>query len=174
MADVRTDSARVAGVEQHKAAATLFASGVTIVATRLGGELHGITVSGFASLSIAPLRVVALISRESRLHEMILRSRRFAVSILADDQRAIAEHFATRGRAPAPDFGSVASRTAVTGSPILAGCLAYFDCSLDQRHEGGDHSLFIGNVLEAGADPSRKPLVYFNRGYGAIHDLAGD
>ena len=174
MPEVRVGSLRFAQPEEYKSAAAMFASGVTVVATRLDGEFHGITVSGFASLSISPVQVVALISRASRLHDMIQRSGSFAVSVLAEEQRAIAEHFATRGRAPAPDFGTVPYLARVTGSPILSGCLAYFDCSLERRHDGGDHSLFIGSVLEAGADPSRRPLIYFNRGYVSVHGLDSD
>lgn len=171
MADAQTDALRSVSPEAHKSAAALFASGVTVVAARLGGELHGITVSGFASLSVSPVQVVALISRVSRLHDMIEQSGSFAVSVLADDQRALAEHFATRGRAPAPDFGPVRHLIAATGSPILLGCLAYFDCKLERWHDGGDHGLFVGNVVAADADPARRPLLYFNRRYAGIRDL---
>jgi flavin reductase (DIM6/NTAB) family NADH-FMN oxidoreductase RutF len=155
-------------IDRFKQAASKFASGVTVVTAREGRYVYGITVSAFASLSLDPLSVLVSIRQESRLHEMIRASGAFAVSILREGQRPIAEYFARPRRPLAKDtFPGIECLTDTTGAPIICGSLAHFDCELITGHPAGDHTIFLGGVV--GADARRgEPLLYFSGAYHGI------
>lgn len=159
--------------ERHKHAARMFASGVTVVTAELDGAVHGLTASTFVSLSIDPPQVLVCIGRRASLHRVLERAESFAVNVLREGQRHISEHFATPGRTPGPRFPGIPFRAGRTGSPLIEGGLAYFDCRIAERVPAADHTIFIGSVVDAGADDAGHPLVYFNRAYCAVRDLDG-
>ncbi|WP_308297112.1 flavin reductase family protein [Streptomyces sp. UNOB3_S3] len=153
---------------EFRAAAGKFASGVTVVTTRNGGEVFAKTVSAFGSLSLEPQMVSVSIGRMSPLVTAILATEVFAVSVLRDDQQRVSRHFATRGNGRAlGSFPSVATESFVTGAPVISECLSYFDCRLESVVGGGDHAILIGRVAATGSVPGR-PLVYFDGGYREI------
>lgn len=155
---------------EFKRAAGRFASGVTVVTTMHRGEVYGITVSAFASFSIDPLQVLVSIWHGNRLHGMITESGVFAVSVLEEGQRGVSEYFSTSGRMPSGErFDLVPSHVCVTGAPVIDGCLAYFDCRLAASLAGGDHTVFVGEVLDVGSQDGQ-PLLYFSRDYRGVRD----
>jgi flavin reductase (DIM6/NTAB) family NADH-FMN oxidoreductase RutF len=154
-----------------KQAARRFASGVTVVTARRGNEVYGLTVSAFTSLSVDPLMVLVSVRSGSILTEMIRESGSFAVSILRQEQQVASQFFAVSGRSPAQEaFPEVECVTDATGAPIVADCLAYFDCTVDQAIPGGDHTIFIGAVQAATGRPG-EPLVYFDGAYRGVRNL---
>ncbi|MDE2802041.1 MAG: flavin reductase family protein [Chloroflexota bacterium] len=156
-----------------KAAAGSFASGVTVVTTKHEGKVHGMTVSAFASLSLDPMQIMVSLRTGSRLQGMIEESKIFGVSILREDQKAIASHFATRGLDLQDGvFPQFPSDEHVTGSPIFQDAIAYFDCNVFTAYECGDHILFVGDVLAAGSNEGQ-PLGYYKGNYRSITDLTG-
>lgn len=158
---------------QFKRALGLWASGVTVVSTRANGRVHCMTASSFSSLSVEPLQVIVCVARSARLHELARASGAFAVNILREDQRALGEAFARSGREPDEIAGLVDTFDGPTGSPIFSPCLAYLDCRLGPIYDGGDHSIFVGDVVAVGSDESALPLLYFNRSYRGLRDLEG-
>ena len=143
-----------------------FATGVAVVAARHGPLLAGMTANAIASVSIDPPLMMASISRKSETHVAIVGSHSFAVSVLAEDQRALAECFAqptTAGKLQR--FCDAPWHEAETGSPILDGAIAFFDCRLVAQHPGGDHSLFVGEIVAAGFDEGTEPLIWYGSGY---------
>ncbi|MFB7633627.1 flavin reductase family protein [Streptomyces sp. NPDC056149] len=155
-----------------RAAAGKFASGVTVVTTRNGCEVYGKTVSAFGSLSLDPLMVSVSIGRLSPLVAAILKAEVFAVSVLRHDQQQVSRHFSTRGNGRALGaFPSVGTEKAVTGAPVISGCLSYFDCRLENVVGGGDHAIIIGRVAAA-AGGDGKPLLYFDGDYREIRSTA--
>lgn len=143
-----------------------WASGVTVVTTELAGQVYGITVSSFSSLSIDPMLILVSLADSNQLPRLIREAGRFAVSILASDQEPVSRYFATSGRSPAPAFDpAIPVESWVTGAPLIAGAVAQLDCSLHQAVPGGDHTIVIGNVLGARYDPTRAPLIYYRRAY---------
>jgi flavin reductase (DIM6/NTAB) family NADH-FMN oxidoreductase RutF len=149
-------------------AAGRFASGVTVVTTRASEGAYGVTVSSFASLSLNPLLVTVSINRSSRLLEYVRSVEVFAVSVLADDQQPVASYFATSGRRPEPaGFSTVPTTVQQTGTPIIAGCLSWFDCALEDILPGGDHEILVGRVAAAGGRTGQ-PLVYWSGEYRAL------
>lgn len=158
--------------DAFKRAASKFPSGVAVVTSACEGLLHGITVSAFSSLSLEPPQVLVCVARWSKLNELVLRSNAFAVNILADDQAEISAEFAKPGRPPLPTFDEMGIKSTVheTGSPVLDGVAAYFDCTVVMACESGDHSVFMGDVVTADADTAKDPLLYFDRKYRHMAD----
>ncbi|MEU3877796.1 MULTISPECIES: flavin reductase family protein [Streptomyces] len=153
---------------EFRAAAGKFASGVTVVTTRNGGEVFAKTVSAFGSLSLEPRMVTVFIGRMSPLVTAVLATEVFAVSVLRDDQERVSRHFAIHGNGRAIGaFPSVDTERFVTGAPVVRGCLSYFDCRLESVVGGGDHAILIGRVVAAGSEKGR-PLVYYDGGYREI------
>jgi flavin reductase (DIM6/NTAB) family NADH-FMN oxidoreductase RutF len=155
-------------VERFKQALGSWASGVTVVTTRVDQRVHGITVSSFTSLSLDPLLVLVCLHRDSTLIPMVRESGRYAVSVLAADQEAVSNRFATPGREPVPRFEEVASFELSTGCPLIEGSVAHLDCEVKDLADGGDHLMAIGRVVDARTDPEKQPLLYFRRGYRSL------
>lgn len=143
-----------------------FASGVTVVTVCHEGFCHGITVSSFCSLSLEPPLVLICIDRRYASHELIQQSGTFAVNILAEDGEWLSRHFASR---ETDKFAKVAYHTGHNGVPVLNDALASIECRLVNQFDGGDHSIFVGEVLGMNADAEKRPLLYFRSGY---HQLA--
>lgn len=142
-----------------------FATGVTIVTTRHGdGAPCGLTANAFTSLSLDPALILVCIERDADSHDCIRETGVFAVNVL-DERRgeSLSRRFATYG--VADKFRGVAYHEEATGSPVLDDALAWLDCRVAETHEGGDHTIFVGEVLEGDAREG-SPLVYYRGGYG--------
>jgi len=138
-----------------------FATGVTVVTT--GGEagLHGLTANAVASLSLDPPLVLVAVDKSALTLDYLKKNRCFAVNILRHDQEDISRRFATSGP---KDFSDLKITTASTAAPILADCLAYVDCRVVDILPGGDHEIFIGEII-GGKYVGGEPLLYHAGGY---------
>ncbi len=156
--------------EDFKGALGSWASGVTVVTTRLDDVVYGITVSSFSSLSMDPRLILVSLADSNHLPHMVKKSRHFGVSILATGQEDVSAYFSTSGRNPEPAFEDhIKVFTGETGSPLIAGALAHIDCELEQAIPGGDHTIAIGKVVTAQYDPNGFPLMYFRRAYRSLN-----
>jgi flavin reductase (DIM6/NTAB) family NADH-FMN oxidoreductase RutF len=150
-------------------------TGVTIMTTRDAGQVHGMTVNSFTSVSLEPALVLVCIENNVRTHAMVLRSGVFAISILRVGGEPISDRFAGRDTENTNRFEGLETITALTGSPILAENIGYLDCVVNARHPAGNHTIFVAEVvaahpgpLDPAAPPERDdaaPLLYFNRDY---------
>jgi flavin reductase (DIM6/NTAB) family NADH-FMN oxidoreductase RutF len=146
-----------------------FATGVTVLAARHGPLLAGMTANAVASISLDPPLLMASINRSSETHVAIVGSHSFAVSVLGDHQQAIAECFAlptTAGKLQR--FCDAPWHEAETGSPIVDGAIAFFDCRLQESHAAGTHTIFIGEIVAAGYEEAGEPLLWFGSRYRRI------
>jgi flavin reductase (DIM6/NTAB) family NADH-FMN oxidoreductase RutF len=141
-----------------------FASGVTVVTTAAGNELFGMTVSSFSSLSLTPPLILICIDKTVPSHDVIKDAGRFVVNILEERQEHLSRRFATTG---ADKFKGVAWHSGKLGLPVLDNTLAAIECSLHDALDGGDHSIFVGEVVNAEVREG-SPLLYYRRGY---HEL---
>jgi flavin reductase (DIM6/NTAB) family NADH-FMN oxidoreductase RutF len=142
-----------------------FASGVTIVTTRdEAGVDHGMTVSAFCSLSLEPPLVLVCIERIAEMHDVLVSASDFAVNILASGQESVSRRFAER---MADRFDGIGFGRGLSGAPLLHGTLAHVECRVKKRLNGGDHSIFIGEVIDAEARFDR-PLLYYRGGYAQL------
>ena len=155
--------------EQFRDALRHFPAGVTVVTIKSGEEVHGMTVSAFASVSPTPPLILVVIDHRGRGHELLERSNAvFAVNFLREDQQALSNQFAWQKE---DRFGIGEWETAVTGAPILTNALAWLDCTVYSRHTAGTHTIYIGEVKASHvAAPEQKPLIYWNRDYRKICD----
>ncbi len=117
--------------DEFRAAMGRFATGVTIVTSRLGEELHGMTANSVTSVSLEPPMVLVCVDRASDSHGLIDGSGVFAVSILGRGQERLASEFAVKEGVGAHRLDEVPHHARVTGAPIIDGSLAYlrFRCS---------------------------------------------
>jgi flavin reductase (DIM6/NTAB) family NADH-FMN oxidoreductase RutF len=143
-----------------------FASGVTIITTAHDGEVHGLTASSFASVSLDPPLILVVLNTESRTHALLKRSKAFGVSVLGEGQGEVARSFAEKGAKP---FDSLAHHAAGNGAPILDEAIAWLECSVEGTFPGGTHEVVLGRVENSGAG-SGKPLVYFERDYRSLNE----
>jgi len=138
-----------------------FASGVTVVTTASTGELYGMTVSSFSSLSLNPPLVLICIDKSVPSHDMIRDSGRFVVNILEERQEHLSRRFATTAN---DKFKGVAWHSGQLGLPVLDNTLAAIECRLRDALDGGDHTIFVGEVVDAEVREGA-PLLYYRRGY---------
>lgn len=139
-----------------------FASGIVVVtATGTDGPL-GFTCQSFASLSLDPPLISFAPARTSTTWPRIREVGVFLVNVLASDHQHLSTQFARSGT---DKFAGVEWRPSPSGAPMLPSVSAWIECELYAEHDGGDHTIAIGRVLDLGADPSRVPLLYYRGGY---------
>ena len=160
-------AAAAPGALAMRAALGGFATGVTVVTCCAeGGEAVGLTVSSFNALSLDPALVLWSLRLASPSLAAFDRASHFAINVLAESQVDLSRRFAS-GR---PDkFDDGAWSAGVGGIPVLAGCVATFECVCWSRQTAGDHRLFIGQVLASSAQ-AVPPLVY----HGGRYHLLGE
>ena len=138
-----------------------FASGVTVVTTAHDGQLYGMTVASFASLSLHPPLVLVCIERSVKTHDAISAAGKYGVSILSSAQADISSKFASRSD---DKFAGVELIEGELDVPLIAGALTAIECRLYDRLPGGDHTIFIGEVMKIHTTEG-DPLLYFRSGY---------
>jgi len=151
--------------ENYRDALRHFASGVTIVTIKAGDQIHGLTVSAFASISPEPPLIAIVIDHRHHAHQLLdEKGASFAVNILHQDQINLSNRFAwvkDQDR-----FAEGNWDTSVTGAPILADALAWLDCTIYGKQEAGTHTIYVGLVKASRVPrPDGDPLIYWNRGY---------
>jgi flavin reductase (DIM6/NTAB) family NADH-FMN oxidoreductase RutF len=152
-----------------------FATGIAVVtagsADPHGSHPHGMTANAFSSLSLDPPLVLVCVDREALMHESILDSEAFAVSVLHAGQEKLARHFSNRnrplGNAQFDGVDWVPGER--TRSPLLVGSLAWLECGLATTYDGGDHTIFVGRVLDTAHSEDHDALLFFG---GAYHRMA--
>ncbi len=151
----------------------MFATGIAVVTANGETAPHGMTANSFTSVSLSPPLVLVCVLRDAAMHQAILDSDSFAISVLSTAQEPVARYFADRSRPRGErEFDVIDWRPGRhTGVPILAGTLAWLECRLSAVYDGGDHSIFLGSVLELGRGTNRNALLYFG---GDFHRLASE
>ncbi len=139
-----------------------FATGVTIVScVGRDGRALGITVNSFGSVSLDPALVSWCLDDKTSVAQDCLSANQYAVSILAADQEAMSNRFATPGQHA---FKAGEAEVFKTGAPLLKGRIAGFDCRLADKIQLGDHTILIGEVVHFDSRAG-EPLVYAGRQY---------
>ncbi|MFB3168673.1 flavin reductase family protein [Neobacillus sp. 179-C4.2 HS] len=147
---------------QFRTAMGKFATGVTVIATDVDGDVHGMTANAFMSVSLDPKLVVISIGDKARILEKIKQSQTFSVNILAADQQELSMIFA----------GQLKEHREVEfdrldGKPVLNGAVAQIACEVSTVHVEGDHTLFIGRVTDIHLEDA-EPLIFYSGKYRAL------
>jgi flavin reductase (DIM6/NTAB) family NADH-FMN oxidoreductase RutF len=154
---------------EFRAALGMFATGVTIVTARTAaGDLVGLTASSFNSVSVAPPLVLWSLSQAAGAMGVFSNGKHYAINVLAADQQALAEQFATRG---GDRWAGVAFTEGVSGAPLLAGAAATFECFNRSQYAEGDHVIFVGEVERCTHRQGAAPLLYHGGKFYAEHPL---
>ena len=143
-----------------------FATGITVITVDYENEVHGMTANAFTSVSLDPMLVLVCVDQRARTHAHLRAKKRFGVNVLAEDQRAISEYYASATRSherAAQEAGACFERTK-HGTPVLCGALAYLECRLHTAQDAGDHTIFIAEVEEVVVRQGT-PLLYFQGVY---------
>ena len=144
-----------------------WATGVSVVTAHDAGADAGLTVNAFLSVSLTPPAVLVSLTKNVDTLPLIERSRRFAVNVLAADQRALSDRFASQ-RPSAEKFQELPVHRGPTGIALLDGTLGAIECRVVAMHPAFDHVLLLGEVERLSAGTDAPPLLYFHSGYGEV------
>jgi flavin reductase (DIM6/NTAB) family NADH-FMN oxidoreductase RutF len=150
-----------------------FATGISVVTTHQkhgtagnGDGSVGVTVNSFSSVSLDPPLIVFSLDRVGRRLANFIDNGHFCVNVLAADQVNLSDRFASNeGDFTCEDLGYTLGET---GSPVLPGVMAIFECTLETTYDGGDHLMILGRVQRYAYDPDKGPLLYFRGGYNEL------
>lgn len=157
----------ISGQDEFRRVMGHFATGVTVMTSAVDGDVYGMTVNAFASLSLEPLLVMVGLSEGSRTYHALLHARRFGINILASDQHFVSSQFASKA-AEVEKF-RVASFEMRLGVPILHGTLGWLICDVVHLYPGGDHLIGVGHVIDMCCDgDGREPLLFYTGRYHAL------
>lgn len=153
-----------------KAAMSQFPSGVTVITTyNQEGEAVGMTASAFISVSLTPPLILESVAKTAQMHAHLTQQERYAVSVLASNQANVSNHFAGWGQE-----GYQPPLSELDSLPTIQGSLARLACTIVNRVDAGDHTLFIARVDHAEvAEEGQDPLIYAKRGYHTLSPVEG-
>ncbi len=144
----------------------MFATGVTVVtAAGDGGEPVGLTVSSFNSVSLDPPLVLFSIDRGALSLPALRRAPGYAVSVLSANQIELSQRFADAG---SDKWAGLDLEYGCSGAPLIPEAIACFECRPYAVHDGGDHEIFVGEVMAYRSAPAAAPLVFFGGEYRSL------
>ncbi len=144
-----------------------FATGVTVITVQREDVMHGMTANAFSALSLDPPLVLFCVGKQARMAGFLDGADGFVINILSTDQEQISSQFA--GQSPEKD--DVTRLTPGPVAPLIPGALVSLSCALETLHEGGDHWIVVGRVLEIHEPDGgnrRPPLVFHRSRYGSL------
>lgn len=165
---MQTDSHNPTG-EMLRVAMRRWATGVSIVTSRVDLTAHGMTVNSFGSISLDPPLVTVTMNHHTRTQFLVEQSGIFAVTVLSRMQQPLAELFAGRMDDHGDRMAGLDTFSLVTGAPLLAGGLTFVDCRVAHRYDLAHATLYIGEVVAAETGPEElPPLIYYRRTFTGL------
>ena len=159
-----TEGDKDISVDQYRCIMGNFATGVTVVTSAHDGRIGGMTANAITSVSLEPMLLLFCADKRTRTHDMIDRSGVFAVNILTQEMTELAKVFSDNGNPEEERFRGLKYHTARTGAPILDENMGWIECQVTYRYAGGDHTIFVGAVVNAG-ERLGNPLVFWRGQY---------
>ena len=160
--------------DQLRIAMRHWASGIGVVATKHLGKKYGLTVSSFTSVSVDPSVVLISVHQDSQAYDPILNAGHFGITLLSADQQDLSDRFAGRTVTDEARFDGLETFTLKTGSPLLPGGLAVFDCDLIGTFETSTTTVMFGEVVAALVSnkplDELRPLLYYQQGYAELRE----
>jgi flavin reductase (DIM6/NTAB) family NADH-FMN oxidoreductase RutF len=148
-----------------------FPTGVTIITMARGGEVRGMTANAVTSVSLDPLLLLICVDKRTITHQFLDEAKAFAVNILAEDQEHVSRALASHDSEDARRLLGHPYHPGQTGSPILDDCAAYLECRITEVFPGGDHSIFIGEVVWGEILREDPPLIFHRGKYRRLQSL---
>lgn len=148
--------------DSYKHVMRRYAAGVMVLTVRDGQEFHAVTVNSVTSVSLEPILLLVCLEKNARSHQLLHNAKNFALNILSDAQEELGKLFAFDREARKTPLSHVQGATSANGTLIFNQSLGYFDCRVVQEYEGGDHTIFLSEVLDARVqDEPHGPLIYY-------------
>ncbi len=142
-----------------------FATGVAVLTTRRpDGTPVGLTVNSVASVSLDPPLLSVCIDERHPMNQTLKQAADFVMNVLASDQEALSRHFAAKVD---PPFGGIGYQPGERGTPVIDGCIAFYECDITSHSEVGDHTVFVARVV-GGAVHDGRPLIFYRGGYTSL------
>src|SRR5437016_6604931 len=139
-----------------------FPTGVTVITTKdTTGSPFGLTANAFTSLSLNPPLILICVDKGAQCYSCFVESNVFTVNFLHEDQEEISRRFATKG---ADKFAGLKWQPGSNGAAIIDGVMGYVECKITESHDGGDHTIVVGEIVNASAKGER-PLLFFKGKY---------
>ncbi|HZQ11155.1 MAG TPA: flavin reductase family protein [Anaerolineae bacterium] len=147
---------------RYKQVMRQYATGVMVLTVPDGDGFHAVTVNSVSSVSLEPVLLLVCLEKNARSHELVHQVGRFALNILADSQEEIGKRFAYDWEARKTPLAHVTGETSANGTLILSESLGFFDCRVVAEYAGGDHTIFLSEVLNAEVKHAgNAPLIYY-------------
>ncbi|UGY91932.1 flavin reductase [Streptomyces gobiensis] len=170
-AEVAVDTGTAVDETTFRRVLARWPSGVGIITTAgPDGRRHGMTASSFSSVSLDPPLVLVCLDRRIRSHELVTRYGVFAVNVLGRDHIGLGRRFAGLTPGVTDRFAEGDWLPGATGSPVLTDAAAWVDCRVRHVYPGGDHTIFVGEVIAAGVPRITSPLLFHSRSWGQLAD----
>lgn len=139
-----------------------FATGVTVITTKdKDGAPQGLTANAFMSLSLNPPLVIISVDKGATCYNCFATGNGYTVNFLSENQEEVSKRFATKG---IDKFAGLGWREGENGAAIIDGALGHVECRITQAYDGGDHTIVVGEILNAAANGER-PLLFFKGKY---------
>ena len=151
--------------EAKKKALRKIVHGVYVIGVRGEGKLNAFTATWVSQVSFEPPLVMIAVRKLSVSHQMIEQSKVFVINLLASGQKLLAQHFLKPAHLGGDKLQGIPHRLGVTEAPILQEAAAFLECRVREIHPGGDHSIIIGEVIEAGVHQDAEPLTLKETGW---------
>jgi flavin reductase (DIM6/NTAB) family NADH-FMN oxidoreductase RutF len=149
-----------------------FGTGVLLLTVEAGDRALGLTINSFCSVSARPPLILISLAHDASCREPLLAGRRFGLSLLGEDHRALAELGAIPGGPK--EIDAFCAPCCGDGTAVIAGSIAHLDCVVQHTFEVADHTLVVGRVERAGVgsavEEPQRPLLYFDRRFHALGD----
>lgn len=147
-------------------------SPVTVVTAAQDDEKRGITIGSFASTSLDPPLISFNLARDAQMYPLIQAVDRFVVHLLSEDQAHLGNQFSLADIPADEQFKGVDCFLDASGTPVLKGAVTVISCVKRALFDAGDHVIVLGEVVALDDQPTRRPLVYYDRNYHAIGAVA--
>ena len=148
---------------QFRTAMGKFATGVTVIATEVEGNIHGMTANAFMSVSLDPKLIVISVREQAQILSKLQESKTFSVNILAEDQQEVSMIFAGQIKEKQVEFGRL------DGKPVIPGAIAQIACEVSAEHVEGDHTLVIGKVTDIHLE-DKEALIFYSGKYRSLKE----
>ena len=147
--------------DSFKKTLSVFATGITVVATKYNSILYGKTINSFSSLSLSPPLVLFSLDNKSSKLNIFKNSETITINILSKKQKLISNNFAKKN----PDWKDIEYDSLKNGNPMIRNCVSNLHCKIIDKIKKGDHIIFICKVSQVMNNDKLKPLIYYNSKY---------
>ena len=144
-----------------------FATGVTVLTTTSNGEVHGITVNSFTSVSLDPPLILFCIDKKARFNTPLTAEKSLAINILSEEQQEISNRFANPSMTSEERFSGL-QLLSDYANPVFDDNVGVLTAQLQKTHDGGDHWIYIAKVIE-GQSFAGNPLLYYSGSYSKVN-----